>query len=73
MIGPADLNTRSREWGVRLEIVEKDYVIGWLLWSIGADPILSNAWVFKGGTCWKKCYIETGVTPLSRTAGKWWL
>ena len=41
------------------EVVEKDYVLGWLLWGIGTDPVLSDAWVFKGGTCLKKCYIET--------------
>lgn len=40
-------------------MVEKDYVLGWLLWGIGADPVLADAWVFKGGTCLKRCYIET--------------
>lgn len=40
-------------------MVEKDYVIGWLLWGIGSDPKLSAAWAFKGGTCLKKCYLET--------------
>jgi predicted nucleotidyltransferase component of viral defense system len=23
------------------------------------DPVLGQHWVFKGGTCLKKCYIET--------------
>ena len=40
-------------------MVEKDYVLGWFLWAIGADPMLSTSWVFKGGTCLKKCYFET--------------
>lgn len=30
-----------------------------MLAGIGADPELSDAWAFKGGTCLKKCYIET--------------
>jgi len=30
-----------------------------LLWGIGTDPALGQQWVFKGGTCLKKCYIET--------------
>jgi predicted nucleotidyltransferase component of viral defense system len=34
-------------------------VLGWLLWGIGSDAVLGDAWVFKGGTCLKKCYIET--------------
>ncbi len=47
------------ELGLREDIIEKDYVIGWLLWSIGSDPTLTTTWIFKGGTCLKKCYRET--------------
>ena len=59
MIGRADIVQRVAEWGLREEVVEKDYVLGWLLAGIGAHPLLSTKWVFKGGTCLKKCYIET--------------
>jgi predicted nucleotidyltransferase component of viral defense system len=59
MINRTDLNERVREWGLREEVVEKDYVIGWLLWGIGSHPGLSTSWAFKGGTCLKKCYLET--------------
>lgn len=59
MISRAALDQRVREWGLRHEVVEKDYVLGWLLWGIGSDPVLRETWVFKGGTCLKKCYIET--------------
>ena len=44
---------------MRDDVVEKDYVLGWLLWGIGASESLGDSWVFKGGTCLKKCYIET--------------
>jgi hypothetical protein len=40
-------------------VVEKDYVLGWLLAGINAHPALATSWVFKGGTCLKKCYFET--------------
>jgi predicted nucleotidyltransferase component of viral defense system len=40
-------------------VIEKDYVLGWLLAGINAHPQLSESWVFKGGTCLKKCYFET--------------
>src|SRR6476661_10323048 len=40
-------------------VVEKDYALGWLLWGIGQHPVAKNDWVFKGGTCLKKCYFET--------------
>lgn len=59
MITRADIVERVAEWGLREDVVEKDYVLGWVLAGIGADPELSDAWVFKGGTCLKKCYIET--------------
>ncbi len=59
MIVRADVIDRVRSWGLREEVVEKDYVLGWVLWGIGADPQLQSTWVFKGGTCLKKCYIET--------------
>lgn len=59
MITRADLVQRVAEWQMTEEVIEKDYVLGWLLWGIGADPVLGTRWVFKGGTCLKKCYIET--------------
>ena len=59
MITRTDLNDRVREWSLRDDVVEKDYVIGWVLWGIGSDPQLSGGWAFKGGTCLKKCYVET--------------
>ena len=40
-------------------VVEKDYVLGWILAGINAHEELSDSWVFKGGTCLKKCYFET--------------
>jgi predicted nucleotidyltransferase component of viral defense system len=41
------------------EVVEKDYILGWLLAGIYAQAALAEHWVFKGGTCLKKCYFET--------------
>lgn len=40
-------------------IIEKDYVLGWLLAGIHHVPKLEYSWIFKGGTCLKKCYFET--------------
>ena len=59
MITQADIVERVTEWQLTEEVIEKDYVLGWLLWGLGNDPILGDKWVFKGGTCLKKCYIET--------------
>ena len=59
MISRAALQARAREWGLTEEVVEKDYVLGWLLWAVGSHPALSDQWIFKGGTCLKKCFVET--------------
>lgn len=59
MIPRAELQERQAEWGLTEEVVEKDYVLGWLLSGIGSDPRLGAHWVFKGGTCLKKCFVET--------------
>jgi predicted nucleotidyltransferase component of viral defense system len=59
MIPRAALRVRAREWGLTEEFVEKDYVLGWLLWGVGSHPALRDRWVFKGGTCLKKCFVET--------------
>ncbi|HSW29426.1 MAG TPA: nucleotidyl transferase AbiEii/AbiGii toxin family protein [Longimicrobiales bacterium] len=59
MISRVSLNERVQEWGLREDVVEKDYVLGWILWGIGSEPTFRGRWVFKGGTCLKKCYLET--------------
>src|ERR1039457_3750185 len=58
MISKQDLLERSAEWRLRPEVVEKDYVLGWLLAGL-AHTSAADSWVFKGGTCIKKCYFET--------------
>jgi len=49
------LNLRA-EWSLDVGVIEKDYVLGWLLAGITNHPKLSPTWVFKGGTCLRKCY-----------------
>jgi hypothetical protein len=48
----------SREFGLAAQVIEKDYVLGWLLAGIFNHPVIGSSWVFKGGTCLKKCLIE---------------
>ena len=59
MISKQDILERAREWQLRPEVVEKDYVLGWLLAAIAQLDETSEQWVFKGGTCVKKCFFET--------------
>ena len=59
MISALDIRERAGEWGLSPDVVEKDYVLGWLLAGIVGDPVLGRTFVFKGGTCLKKCHFET--------------
>ncbi len=59
MIDHSDILARVDEWDLREDVVEKDYVLGWMLWGIGVHTRLHSEWVFKGGTCLKKCFFET--------------
>lgn len=58
MITKVRLLERARAQELRPTTVEKDYVLGWMLAAISHHPRLSQ-WVFKGGTCLKKCFFET--------------
>ena len=44
---------------LQAHVVEKDYALGWFLAGISAHPVIGPRWVFKGGTCIKKCFFET--------------
>lgn len=59
MIGKREILEVASAFGLQPGVVEKDYVLGWLLAGINEHPELAEAWVFKGGTCLKKCYFET--------------
>jgi len=59
MIGKEDIRVRAGEWQLRMDVVEKDYILGWLLAGFAVHPETSSQWIFKGGTCLKKCFFET--------------
>jgi predicted nucleotidyltransferase component of viral defense system len=59
MIDRREILDNASIFGLLPQIIEKDYVLGWLLAGIHAHTHLSESWIFKGGTCLKKCYFET--------------
>ena len=59
MIDRREILDVARDLGLQAQVVEKDYVLGWLLAGIYRQERLHGTWVFKGGTCLKKCYFET--------------
>jgi len=59
VIPQRELALLRAEWLLDQGVIEKDYVLGWLLAGIAQHRALSRTWVFKGGTCLRKCYYET--------------
>jgi predicted nucleotidyltransferase component of viral defense system len=59
MIRKIEIAEAARAWGLSQHVVEKDYVIGWVLIGLSTHQALQKQWIFKGGTCLKKCYLET--------------
>jgi predicted nucleotidyltransferase component of viral defense system len=57
LIAPEAVRELSIELGVPLPVIEKDYVMGWLLWAIYSEPDLTNNLVLKGGNCLRKIYF----------------
>ena len=58
MIAIREIANAANEWQLRQDVVEKDYVLGWLLAGV-ANHGDTRRWAFKGGTCLRKCWFET--------------
>lgn len=59
MVSRDELLAIADATGLAATVVEKDYVLGWILRGIYRHAALRDDWIFKGGTCLKKCYFET--------------
>lgn len=59
MIDRQEILELAAQIGLDANVVEKDYVLGWMLAAISQHQRASESWIFKGGTCLKKCYFET--------------
>lgn len=59
MISKDEIQIIAVEKQLHPHVIEKDYVISWVLAGINNHPKTKDTWIFKGGTCLKKCYFET--------------
>lgn len=59
MIPKREILELRNEWQIDVRVIEKDYVLGWMLAAIAENSDLGDTWVFKGGTALRKCYYET--------------
>lgn len=57
MINLSELKIKSDESKIDISVLERDYVIGWILKGLFDDDSLSDSLVFKGGTALKKIYF----------------
>ncbi len=51
------LQEARRRLGIPWVVLERDYLLSWILAGVGQVPSLSDTLVFKGGTALKKCYF----------------
>lgn len=58
MIEKNEILNIAKSLNLRPDTVEKDYVLGWMLWGISKNAV-TETWAFKGGTSLKKCFFET--------------
>lgn len=59
MISKREILAIAQQKSLNPHVVEKDYVLGWMLAGIYDHEDLAESWMFKGGTCLKKCFFET--------------
>lgn len=59
MIDKREILHLATQTSLTPHVIEKDYVLGWMLAGIYAHEELAESWIFKGGTCLKKCFFET--------------
>ncbi len=58
MIPKAEIMAVAGETQLLPTTIEKDYALGWFLFGMAQHADLRR-WIFKGGTCLKKCYFDT--------------
>ncbi|MBU0464362.1 MAG: hypothetical protein KKD21_10795 [Proteobacteria bacterium] len=49
MIDKSEIMAFSKKFGLRANVIEKDYVLGWVLAGIFNHGGIGVDWIFKGG------------------------
>jgi len=57
MISGTELRRLAGAWNADFTVVERDYVLSWVLAGLYRRPVLAEQLVFKGGTALRKCYF----------------
>ena len=57
MIAAAEIRRLAGAWSADSTVVQRDYVLSWVLAGLYRRPALAEVLVFKGGTALRKCYF----------------
>ena len=60
MIERGEIEAVSKELGIDISHVQRDYVFGWFLSQLYSSSSLGQRLVLKGGNCLRKGYFESG-------------
>ena len=55
MIPEAKIKSLARNQGVDPAVIDRDHALGVVLWALSSQGM--PGWVFKGGTCLRKCHF----------------
>lgn len=58
MINKHEILEHAKKYKLNPNTIEKDYILNWVLAGIANSDVFQNKWIFKGGTCLKKCYFK---------------
>ncbi|HOY12767.1 MAG TPA: nucleotidyl transferase AbiEii/AbiGii toxin family protein [Saprospiraceae bacterium] len=58
MILQKEIRDVAMQKGVPKTTIDKDWVLGHVLYGLFTDEVLGKQLIFKGGTCLRKCYFE---------------
>jgi len=57
LIDKTEIMDFTREFGLAARVIEKDYVLGWVLAGIFNHPAIGSSWVFKGRYLFEKMFF----------------
>src|SRR4051812_12835643 len=58
MIQPAEIEAKAREYEIHPSDVQKDYVFGWILFTLFTSSALKDRLFLKGGNALRKGYFS---------------
>jgi len=57
MIGQDEIDSKAREFEIHIANVQRDYIFGWILYSLFTNSTLKNKVFLKGGNALRKAYF----------------